>query len=135
MIDERYEIQTILLYSSKNQRISDYIQSKEFRRTLRVFPSLICLNCGKEYKITHWCDSKKNQDWISAWDVILNESFKAHLIEVRRERKRERKTKREEKKYQRKNKKNKITKVSAAKPQNDNKAKQKKKRSSIGWIL
>lgn len=135
MIDEKYEIQTILLHSSKNHRISEYIQSKEFRRTLKVFPSLICINCGKEYKITHWCDSKKILDWIAAWDVILNESFKVHLIEVKRERKRLRKTKREEKKYQRKNKKNKITKVSSTKPQNDNKPKQKKKRSSVGWIL
>ncbi|TFG20732.1 MAG: hypothetical protein EU530_02235 [Promethearchaeota archaeon] len=133
MIDKRYEIQIILLYSTQNKKISEYIQSKEFRRTLTVFPSLICFNCGKEYKITHWCDSKKIQDWISSWDVILYESFKAHLKEVKNERKRERKSKREYKKYQRRQKK--IRKDETKKPPNENKFDQKKKHSSIGWIL
>ena len=135
MIDEKYEIQTILLHSSNNKRISDYIQSKEFRRTLKVFPLLICDNCGKDYKITHWCDSIKNQNWNSAWDVILNESYKAHLLEVKNERKRARKLKREEKKYQRKNKNTIIIKKSSVKPPIENEPKQKKKRSSTGWIL
>ncbi|MBN2156784.1 MAG: hypothetical protein JW776_12145 [Candidatus Lokiarchaeota archaeon] len=67
--EELAELKAELAKQNENSNIVRFVNSKDYRALLKKQPSKICEICGKEYKITHLCDT--------AWKFIWSD-FKEH---------------------------------------------------------
>ncbi|MHA1111694.1 MAG: HRDC domain-containing protein [Promethearchaeota archaeon] len=72
------ELRQIRLHNTvmRDIQFSQYILSPKFKNEFKRIPNKTCKECGKVYRVTHWCDDQNRQIWINNWEIIIRSNFK-----------------------------------------------------------
>ena len=66
-------------YFDRNLHVLPYVRSLDFKYKFSSIQKTVCPNCGREYRITHFCDIMGDQIWGSNWKTILHPLYKDHI--------------------------------------------------------
>ncbi len=62
-------------------RFSQHILTPDFKYMFSKIPKKDCKECGKLFRVTHWCKTHERQIWIPNWEIIIRANFKQDKIE------------------------------------------------------
>ena len=65
--DELAELKAELDRSNEDPKVKRFVNSREYRILLKKESAKICEICGREYKITHLCETAWKFEWSDLW--------------------------------------------------------------------
>lgn len=57
-------------------QFSQYVLTPAFKSEFKRIPKKTCNECGKFFRVTHWCIEQDTQIWIPNWETIIRTNFK-----------------------------------------------------------
>ena len=72
------ELRQIRLHNTvmRDIQFSQYVLTPQFKNEFKRIPNKTCKECGKVYRVTHWCDDQNRQIRIHNWEIIIRANFK-----------------------------------------------------------
>ena len=67
-------------YFEEKLNIYPYIQGLEFKSKFESIRPTVCLHCGREFRITHFCEIEGCQIWVPKWWAILHPLYERFLV-------------------------------------------------------
>jgi len=65
--EELAELRAELDRSNEDPKVMKFVKSREYRNLLKEQKGQICESCGKEFRITHLCESVWKFEWSDLW--------------------------------------------------------------------
>ncbi|TFG21076.1 MAG: hypothetical protein EU530_01180 [Promethearchaeota archaeon] len=63
-------------------QFSQYVLTPAFNNEFKRIQKKICKECGRDYRITHWCEPREQQIWILDWETLLRANFKPEKRDI-----------------------------------------------------